>query len=279
MKTRSDRAASMLATPELVGQLVAAVRSSAKYRHVCAEVVRHVGERELTNRHSLKEAIKATKSKLHQVGAAYLPAQTRYGQWLEELRRAAHSSEADLRAMCARIMSHHASTRERLPILEQFYRTTLREVGSVHTVLDIACGFNPLAIPWMGLLPETAYFAYDMYEDLTAFLGSFFALIGRPGKVEARDVLHNLPSETVDLVYLLKAIPCLEQLEPSAGSRLLERIRARYLLVSFPVASLGGRDRHMLANYEARFRELIRDRGWAVQRFAFESELAFLVGQ
>jgi 16S rRNA (guanine(1405)-N(7))-methyltransferase len=238
-----------------------------------------VGERELAVRRNLKEAVKATKNKLHQVGAAYLPARMHYEQWLEELRRAACSGESDLRTACFRIMGHHASTRERLPILEQFYLTTLREIGPVHSVLDVACGLNPLAIPWMGLPPGAAYFAYDMYEDLMAFLGSFLTVIERPGKAEARDVLYGLPSEVVDLAYLLKAIPCLEQLDKSAGSRLLETIKARHLLVSFPVASLGGKDRHMVANYEARFRELIGDRGWAVQRFAFESELAFLVSK
>jgi len=262
-----------------VEHLVETVRSSSKYRQVCAEVVRNVGARELASRRNLKEAIKATKNKLHQIGAAYLPAQMHYEQWLEELRHAARSSESDLRAACLRIMGYHASTRERLPILERFYLTTLRGIGPVHSVLDVACGFNPLAIPWMGLPPEANYFAYDMYEDLMAFLGSFLTLMGRPGKAEARDVLYGLPSEAVDLAYLLKAIPCLEQLDKSAGSRLFETIKARHLLISFPVVSLGGRDRHMVANYEARFRELVGGKGWAVQRFAFESELAFLVSK
>ena len=270
----------VLAEPdELIERLVSAVRSSSKYRQVCAEVVRNVGERELAVRRNLKEAIRATKNKLHQVGAAYLPTQTHYEQWLEELRHAARSSESDFRAACLRIMSHHASTHERLPILERFYSTALREISPVHSVLDVACGFNPLAIPWMGLPPEAAYFACDMYEDLMAFLSSFLAIVGRPGRAEARDVLHNLSSEPADLAYLLKALPCLEQVDKGAGPRLLEAIRARHLLVSFPVASLGGRDRHMVANYEARFRELIHDKGWAVQRFAFESELAFLVSR
>ena len=279
MKVR-DEQASVLATPEqVVEQLVQAVRSSAKYRHVCAEVIRHIGERELANRRNLKDAIKATKNKLHQVGAAYLPAQTHYKQWLGELRQAAGRGEADLRSTCARIMSYHASTRERLPILERFYLTAFREIGPVHSVMDVACGFNPLAIPWMNLPPEAPYFAYDIYEDLTAFVGEFLLVLGRPGKAEARDVLHGLPSEPVDLAYLLKAIPCLEQLDPNAGSKLLEGIKARYLLVSFPVASLGGKERHMVTNFEARFRELTRDKGWSVQRLTFESELAFLLSK
>lgn len=273
-----QRAGAQVESEQLVEHLVETVRSSSKYRQVCAEVVRNVGARELASRRNLKEAIKATKNKLHQIGAAYLPAQMHYEQWLEELRHAARSSESDLRAACLRIMGYHASTRERLPILERFYLTTLRGIGPVHSVLDVACGFNPLAIPWMGL-PEAAYFAYDMYEDLTAFLGSFLILVGRPGRAEARDVLYGLPSEAVDLAYLLKAIPCLEQLDKSAGSRLFETIKARHLLISFPVVSLGGKDRHMVANYEARFRELVGGKGWAVQRFAFESELAFLVSK
>jgi 16S rRNA (guanine(1405)-N(7))-methyltransferase len=57
----------------------------------------------------------------------------------------------------------------------------------------------------------------------------------------------------------------------------LETIRADHLLVSFPVHSLGGRSKGMVENYEVRFRELVQDKPWSIQRFEFATELAFLV--
>jgi len=40
---------------------------------------------------------------------------------------------------------------------------------------------------------------------------------------------------------------------------------------------LGGRSKGMVQNYEAQFEGWIEGRDWAVERFEFENELAFLV--
>jgi 16S rRNA (guanine(1405)-N(7))-methyltransferase len=62
-----------------------------------------------------------------------------------------------------------------------------------------------------------------------------------------------------------------------AGARLLDTLAARFVLVSFPVRSLGGREKGMAATYEARFATLVAGRGWSVRRYRFATELAFLV--
>jgi 16S rRNA (guanine(1405)-N(7))-methyltransferase len=97
------------------------------------------------------------------------------------------------------------------------------------------------------------------------------------GQVQARDVLQTVPKHKVDLALLLKSIPCLEQVDKAAVERLLDRIEADFLLISFPVHSLGGRERGMSINYATRFDELIAGRCWSVKRFQFETELVFLV--
>jgi 16S rRNA (guanine(1405)-N(7))-methyltransferase len=102
-------------------------------------------------------------------------------------------------------------------------------------------------------------------------------LSGINGRAEVRDVAHNPPTETAGLALVLKTLPCLEQIDKAAPLRLLNSLRARHLLVSFPARSLGGRRKGMVENYESRFRQLIDGREWTVQRFEFPTELAFLV--
>ena len=265
---------------ERLQELIIAVQSSAKYRQVSAEVIEQIGARELGARRNLKEAIKATKNKLHQVGAAYFVRRARYDRWLVELREAIRTGkEAELRVACTAIMHYHASTHERLPILEEFYATTLEEVAPVHSVLDIACGLDPLAIPWMPLAQDATYYAYDMYVDLMAFLSDFMDMIGVSGGARACDVTHLSSVPEADVAYLLKTLPCLEQLDKSAGARLLDRIPAKHLLISFPIRSLGGRRKGMLSHYEAHFYKLIEGKPWKVQQFNFDTELAFLVSK
>jgi 16S rRNA (guanine(1405)-N(7))-methyltransferase len=261
-----------------IDELVAAVRGSAKYRSVCEDVVRGVGERELAKGRRLKEAIKATKKKLHQVGGAYLEGRVDYAAWLDELR-AVSGSKGDFRRACARIMGYHSSTKERSEILDTFYATVLTDLPPVRSVLDLACGLNPLAIPWMGLPDGATYYAYDVFEDMVDFLQGFMRLVPVRGEARACDVLQSCPLPRVDLALVLKSIPCLEQIDKSAGARLLEAIDANHLLVSFPVHSLGGWDKGMPANYEAHFRELVARKGWSVKRFGFATELAFLVSK
>ena len=59
------------------------------------------------------------------------------------------------------------------------------------------------------------------------------------------------PSSRCRWLFLLKALPCLEQIDKAAPARLLEYIPAEHLLVSYPVHSLGGRAKGMVAHYEA----------------------------
>jgi 16S rRNA (guanine(1405)-N(7))-methyltransferase len=261
-----------------IDKLVAAVRKSAKHRRACEDIVRDVGERELAKGRRLKEAVKATKRKLHQVGGAYLEGGVDYADWLDDLR-AASGDSVNFRRICARVMAHHSSTRERLVVIDEFYGTVLSDLPPVRSVLDLACGLNPLAIPWMGLPDGATYYAYDIYEDMIEFLQAVMELTPVRGQVVACDVLQSCSLPKVDLTLVLKSIPCLEQIDKSAGARLLDAIDADYLLISFPVHSLGGRDKGMPINYEARFRELVAGKDWAVKRFAFATELAFLIGK
>jgi 16S rRNA (guanine(1405)-N(7))-methyltransferase len=265
---------------EPLERLTTAVRESAKYRHVCEELIRTLGARELAKRRSLKEAIKATRNVLHQVGGAYQPRPIDYAAALAELRRARESADpAEWRRACRGIMSGHASTRERLPILDQFYATILADLPPIRSVLDLACGLNPLAIPWMPLAEGAEYYACDIYEDLAGFLDDYLALAGVRGGAEVADVTRACPDRRVDLALLLKSLPCLEQIESGIGLRLLESVRARHVLVSFPSRSLGGKSKGMKESYEARFQALVAGRGWRITRSEFAGELAFLVAK
>ncbi len=256
-------------------QLVAAVQKSAKYNRVCEAVIRRIGRAELDKRPKLKDAIKATKNKLHQVGGAYLDVTQHYDRWLAELNEA-HAAD-DLRPTCRAIMQHHASTRERLPILDEFYATVLADLAPIESVIDVACGLNPLAIPWLPLAEGATYTAYDIYHDMIDFVGAFIALNGLTGHAAAQDMIQFDPPETAQIAFILKTIPCLEQVDKTAGARLLEMVNAQHMLVSFPVRSLGGRSKGMSETYEAHLLDLIAGKNWPVRRFEFETELAFLI--
>ncbi len=258
--------------------LVKAVLKSPKYRNICVDLVRNVGSRELIKGRNLKEATKATKNKLHQIGGVYFLGRPTYAAWLKKLEDAKNiGDEAVFRGVCAEVMGYHYSTRERLKVLNKFYVSIFSLLPSVHSILDVACGFNPLSIPWMPLSGKVKYYAYDVYDDLVGFLNSYMSFVNVEGYAEARDVLHNPPEVKVDLALFLNTIPCLEQIEKSAGLKVLEGTNADFLAVSFPVRSLSGKEKGMKEFYEARFSKLTSERKWPINQLVFEDELVFLV--
>lgn len=264
--------------------LVAQILASKKYQHIAPDLVRRIGAQELNKRPSLKTAVKSTKNKLHQVGGAYRRTRMDYEKGLEQLRETAPSAGSAqaifsqaFRATCQDLMKTHVSTRERLPILDQFYQTVLADLPAIDTVLDVACGLNPLAWPWLPLAPTVQYTAVDIYADMLNFIDEFFAIAGVNGRIQQRDVIGNPPTEQADLILLLKTLPCLEQVDKTAASTLLDALNGRYLLISYPTQSLSGRSKGMVAYYTQQFEQLANGRSWQIKRFEFATELAFLV--
>ncbi|NPV76417.1 MAG: 16S rRNA methyltransferase [Anaerolineae bacterium] len=267
-------------TLDQLEKVIQAVQKGERYRHLHPGLVRRLATAELAKGCSSKEAVKAVRGKLHQVGGAYLASPLPLARWLLQLQEL--PSELDnpvLKAFCLTALEQHASTRERLPILTSFFETILRPLGPLHSILDLACGLTPLSQPWMPLASGATYHACDIYSDLLEVVAAFNRHVGRPGEVFSCDLTAELPACQAQVAFLLKTIPCLEQVDKEIGARLLESIPADHLLVSFPARSLGGRAKGMLRNYEAHFWELVSGKGWRVQRFVFPGELAFLISR
>lgn len=258
-----------------IEEIVDNIKNSSKYRMIDAQFVRSIGEDQLRKRKKLKDAIKYTRSKLHQVGAVYFDGKYDYDGWLSNLSLC---NKDEIRPLCAKIMSTHASTRERLPIIEDFYKKIFSQFPKPNIVLDIACGLNPLAIPWMGLNAGTTnYYAYDIYQDLADFLNGFLGILEISGQAISCDVLETPPTQEADVALLLKAIPCLEQVKDDAGARLLEKIPAKIIVASFPVKSLTGKNKGMLVNYDEHFQTLVTGKNWEVTKLSFATELVYIV--
>lgn len=264
--------------PDDPKQIAAAVRVGRRYQQIAGEAIDTAVAAELVRGRERHAAVKAARNRLHQVAGAFLPAQPPYADWLAQLRPLDPASES-WRQAGMEMMEQHASTRERLPILDRFYHEVLAGCGPVQTVLDLACGLNPLAIPWMPLTSPVRYTAYDIYEDMAAFLTGMLALSGIAGEVTARDVTRLEVLPEADVTLLLKAVPCLDQLDRAAAARLLDRVRSPYVIISFPRGGLGHGPRWDSRIATARLEELVTGKPWRVRRIDFPSELVFRLEQ
>jgi 16S rRNA (guanine(1405)-N(7))-methyltransferase len=263
-----------------VDLIVTRVKEGPRYRAISEALIRRIAVQEFEKRKNFRDAVKATRNKLHQVGGAYLDRPVNYENCLAELKTAFGMGEDDFLRVCKQVMCYHSSTRERLPDLERFFHALLAELPPARCVLDVACGLNPLAIPWMGLPEDVEYIAVDIYSDMINFINQFMELAGIRGSASVGDVLEDCPTVPVDIAFVLKTIPCLEQVDKNAGVQLLSSLNAKHIVVSFPVHSLGGRGgKGMLENYTNRFSQIMAEKDWSMRRFEYSSELVFIVSK
>lgn len=249
------------------------VLSSRKHEQIASELVSAIALAESSKEKRVDDAVKRVKRKLHQVVGAYIDQAMPFEAWIAGLSDA--QNDAERSALCRKILSHHSSTRERLSEMSDIYRAIFDGISAPRRVLDLACGLNPVGRFLMPLPSSTEYIASDVHVGLVGFLNAYMQKGGYRGSAEICDLLGRPMLPEVDIVLLLKALPCLEQVSPDAGDRVLAALAAPVVVVSFPTASLSGRRVGMPSFYRSRFLSLVPQDTFEVDEFEFKSELIF----
>ena len=267
-------------------KLTQQVIANPKYQRIYPQLVHRLSQEAIVKGLKGKSAVKHVRNKLHQVAGAYFKQKIDFSKATAKLTNLPKDrTNQEIKDYCRDWMQGHASTLERLPILKDFFQTCLESIAPITSILDLACGLNPLAIPWMPLAPQAHYQACDIYLDMLDLINSFLKHINLSGQAYPCDLVTTNPppisssQKKVQLAFLLKSIPCLEQMDKSITPRLLDAIPAEHILVSYPGQSLGGRQKGMKDFYWQHFQELISGTNWQVKAFDFPSELAFLVSK
>ena len=74
-------------------------------------------------------------------------------------------------------------------------------------------------------------------------------------------------------------VSCLEQIDKFGGRHLLSQMAytTRYAAVSFPGASLSGKEKGMPRNYEVHFMNIVDQDAWEIRKVKFPTELVFIL--
>lgn len=225
-------------------------------------------------RHKPADAEKAARARLHQL----------YGSWVAEgwarkaqaVLTAMERGEEGAASAARKLLALHASTRERLPYIEECYARIFAACGSPSSVLDVACGLNPLSFCLMemrGIRLE----AMDMGTSVVEALNRFFNLSGMANACAgAGDALADLPSGPFDLALVMKFLPLAERMEKGGAVKLLDSIHAQRIVASFPTRSLSGRNVGMERNYSEWF-EGLGFKEEIVERFVCGEEVFYVI--
>ena len=264
---------------EELENFVTEVQESTKYAQLDSGLVRQIALEEWKNQKNRRDALKTTRTRLHRLAGAFLAPKIRYAKWLDNFRSLPPEDVEAFKETSKRMMKLHASTEERLPFLDTFYQTCLASIAPVSSVLDLACGLNPLAIPWMQLRKDCTYLACDVVEPQIDFLNAYFSLTGQNGSAFTCNLLQSIPQQRVQVAFLMKLLPILDQVDPATSSNLLDSLQADHLLISYPSKSLSGRSKGMKQTYSEHFDRITSGRKFKIQWFDFPNETVYLLSR
>jgi len=258
--------------------MAAEILKSKKYNKlgIPSATVLDLLTREITSGNDEKSALKATRKKMHNLIAPYL-GDLNYENSTQLVCDAIQSGGIEnLRAACCQILAQHASTRERLPILEIFYDRIFTSTGKPSSILDLACGLNPLSFPWMGLSEHVKYHAFDIHQPRIDFINQFFSLMNLQELAKVQDILIEPPTQFADVAFFFKEAHRMEQRRKGSNRELWQALKVNYLIVSLPISSLSGR--HDLRGQMRRLvHTTIDEFSWSVEEILFENEMVFCI--
>lgn len=264
--------------PSDIPEIVEEILSSSKYRHlnIPPETVSSLVEQEFPRHPNRSSALHAVREKLHNIIAPYL-GDPNYPAAHKALTAAFESHQPEqVKAECLRLLQAHASTRERIPLLEEFYTRLWQVTGVPNSILDLACGLHPFGLPWMGLPAATAYHAYDIHQPRVDLLNHFFRLQSRAELAEKRDILLSPPEITADVAFFFKEAHRFEQRQKGCNRAFWQALRVQWLLVSLPSENLTGR-RSLAERMRALVDSTLAGLNWQVREVAFPGEIVFCI--
>jgi 16S rRNA (guanine(1405)-N(7))-methyltransferase len=276
----------------LITAVTAAIKNSRKYGDTSEATIRQLAEEAARQHKKPKAAIKAVRARLHSIMAPYL-GDPEYAALARQLSEAfAANDQSRINQLCLASLEAHLSTRERLPIMADFYEQIFAVTGQPQAILDIACALNPLALRWM--FPEIGerysvisnqssvggervrFYAYDIHEPRIAFINHYFQLEGLEPLARIQDVAMNFPQEQADMALFLKEMPRFTRNYGDLGRPLLQALNVRWLVISYPSVSTHG-GRNLTGRYRDFMHQLIDGLNWPIIELLFEGELVFVI--
>ena len=127
-------------------------------------------------------------------------------------------------------------------------------------------------------LSRINYHAFDIDVEEVEFLQQACLLLGYGDQVRVAtgDAITDA-AVSADVVFMLKLLPVLEQQKKGSAREVLLKQRAKWLVVSYPVASLSGKEKGMAEFYEGQFLDMVDGLGWKIEKLLFGAEMVFVV--
>lgn len=222
-----------------------------------------------------KFMLKEVRKRLHEIYGVFILGKKDLKPLKEHLKEVKDLDEEALQ-LHMKILESHKSSAERVNFYLGVYEKIFSITGKPKSILDLACGLNPLSFPWMGL-KKVKYFAYELTDEDCKFIQDYFNIIkpfGLDGRAFAFDLIRVSKLPEVDVCFLFKVLDSLEDLERDYSEKILVKIPAKFIVVSFPTMSIGGRNPIRQRGW---FFRMMRNLGFSAETFEIENEIFYVI--
>ncbi|MCR4621267.1 MAG: hypothetical protein K5663_04225 [Clostridiales bacterium] len=245
------------------------LKASKNCKDICASAVEKAFRSALNKYGTPEKALDAAKERLHALSNAFMSE----GEAKKARKCLKAYLEGDASAL-TEALKCHASTRERLDALEEIYGRVFALTGTDGGVLDLACGLNPI---YLGARGIGGVCGIDISGRACAIVNEWAKACGWDISAKLDDVNSCAFPGTYRLALCMKLLSVLETDEKGTAEKLLFRVPAEFILVTFPTRSLSGRDVGMEKTYSDRFESLIEGKFVILDRFIMARELCYTI--
>lgn len=257
-------------------EIVEKILKSKKYSAIDPKTVEYLYAN-LAEKYPEKILEEKLKSLLHQIWGAYYSTRPNFGKLLQKNKELLADPKTQKDTLL-KLLRLHSSTAERISEAESFYKQIFSITQLPKTILDHGCGLNPLFYPWMDFVSGASYFAYDIDVEEIDFLKAVVDITKPKIKFSFNvgNVLFGDYPE-VDVVFMFKLLPVIEQQAQGATLEIIRRQKAKYIVVSFPLKTLSGREVGMAGSYSQNFERMASENCWVFTKIEFPNELVYVI--
>ena len=126
-----------------IENIVQTVMTSKKYSNIIPETINRICNEESIKYKKDKDILRSSKKRLHIISESFLSIAN--ANKIASIKKCIDNDGHISTEMIEQLLLLHISTKERSSFYKEFYNDIFRVVGNVNSILDIACGLNPVA--------------------------------------------------------------------------------------------------------------------------------------
>jgi len=228
------------------------IKTSKNYKGICPKTIENLVLRETPKFKKNKDIEQSVKTKLHLWAGMFFEDFNRSKKMLE-------NGEKTDEEFYLQVLKRHCSTRERFDFLEEFYLDILTALNDLNSIIDIGCGFNPLAYVLFAKNSAKNYYAYDIVGECIDFLNLCFKDLNKDYNAELLDITQQQVEKECDVAFLFKILPLIEQQKPGFSKNIIEGLKVKNFVITYPTKTVGGKIVGMLNKYQEDLKKLCEE--------------------